>query len=89
MSSGPLPAWVDCVYEPRVVLRFGLRFIGRFQVTLPPAPDAILTAAEVAALLKIRPRQVQRLGFPCINLGRKTKRYKWADVLRALEERRG
>ncbi len=54
----------------------------------PPSPDTILTVAEVAALLKIRPRQVQRLGIPCINLGRKTKRYLWADVLRVLDERR-
>ncbi len=58
-------------------------------MTQPPAPETILTQHEVAALLKIRPRQVQRLGIPCINLGRKTKRYVWAEVLRALEERRG
>jgi hypothetical protein len=56
---------------------------------LPPDPEAILTANEVAARLKIKPRQVQRLGIPCINLGRKTKRYVWADVLKVLEDRRG
>jgi hypothetical protein len=55
----------------------------------PPDGDAILTAQEVADRLKIKPRQVQRLGIPYINLGRKTKRYAWSDVLRFLEERRG
>ena len=32
------------------------------------------------AWLKIKPRQVQRLGIPCIDLGRKTKRYVSKDV---------
>jgi len=49
-------------------------------LTLPPSPDAILTRAEVAAWLKINPRQVERLGIPCIDLGRKTKRYVAKDV---------
>jgi hypothetical protein len=53
-----------------------------------PAPDAILTAQEVAAWLKITPRQVQRLGVPCIDLGRKTKRYLAKDVSEYLEARR-
>ena len=57
-------------------------------VGLPPAPDAILTAADVAAWLKITPRQVQRLGVPCIDLGRKTKRYLAKDVSEYLEKRR-
>jgi hypothetical protein len=57
-------------------------------VTLPPDPSAILTVAEVAAWLKIRPRQVQRLGIPCLDLGRKTKRYLARDVLAWLENRR-
>ena len=38
-------------------------------LTLPPAPDAILTRDEVAAWLKLRPRQVERLGVPCLDLG--------------------
>lgn len=46
----------------------------------PSDRDVILTAAEVAAWLKIKPRQVQRLGIPCIALGRKTKRYVAKDV---------
>lgn len=52
------------------------------------APDAVLTPAEVAAWLRLRPRQVQRLGVPCINLGRKTKRYLRKDVLAWLDGKR-
>ena len=52
---------------------------------MTPTPDAILTAREVAAWLKITPRQVQRLGIPCVDLGRKTKRYLAKDVLAWLE----
>ena len=54
-------------------------------MTHPPASDDILTAAEVAAWLKIKPRQVQRLGIPCVALGRKTKRYIARDILAWLE----
>jgi hypothetical protein len=56
---------------------------------IPPAPDDILTRDEVAAWLKIKPRQVERLGVPCIDLGRKTKRYLAKDVLAWLDARRG
>lgn len=47
--------------------------------------EAILTRQEVAAWLKVNPRQVERLGVPCIDLGRKTKRYRLSDVLAWLE----
>lgn len=57
-------------------------------VSLPPAPDAILTAADVAAWLKITPRQVQRLGVPCVRLGPRTPRYLARDVLAWLEAQR-
>src|SRR5713226_1539176 len=50
--------------------------------------DALLTAAEVGAWLKITSRQVQRLGMPWIDLGRKTPRYQVKDVLAWLETRR-
>jgi len=56
---------------------------------MTPTPDAILTRDEVAALLKIKPRQVGRLGVPCIDLGRKTKRYLAKDVLAWLDAKRG
>ncbi len=54
-----------------------------------PEPEAILTRAEVAAWLKIEPRQVDRLGVPVLNLGRKTKRYLRSDVLAWLRSFRG
>ena len=50
--------------------------------------EAVLTAAEVAEWLKIARRQVQRLGIPWIDLGRKTPRYQVKDVLAWLETRR-
>jgi hypothetical protein len=53
-----------------------------------PAHDAILTRSEVSAWLKIKPRQVERLGIPCLDLGRKTKRYLGKDVLAWLEAQR-
>ncbi len=59
-------------------------------MTSSPFPEAILTRAEVAAWLKVRPRQVERLGIPALDLGRKTKRYVARDVIAWLEAyRRG
>src|SRR2546421_4458878 len=55
---------------------------------LPPAPNAILTRDEVAAWLKVKPRQVERLGVPCLDLGRKTKRYVVKDLLEWLQAKR-
>lgn len=57
-------------------------------MTLPAAPDAILTRNEVAAWLKVEPRQVERLGVPQLDLGHKTKRYLAREVLAWLEQRR-
>ena len=57
-------------------------------MTYPPPPDAILTSAEVATWLKIKPRQVQRLGIPWFDLGKKSRRYRAKDVLAWLEARR-
>ena len=58
-----------------------------------PAPDAILTALQVAEWLQLKnargvpqPRQVARLGIPAIRLGHKTIRYKAATVARWLEQ---
>ncbi len=50
-------------------------------MALPPDPDAIMTREEVAAWLKVRPRQVERLGVPVLSLGVKTKRYLVRDIL--------
>ena len=57
-------------------------------VTPLPLPDVIMTRAEVAAWLKVKPRQVERLGVPVLDLGRKTKRYLAQDVQAWLEKRR-
>lgn len=57
-------------------------------MTSSPLPDTILTRAEVAAWLKVKPRQVERLGVPTLDLGRKTKRYVTRDVLAWLEAQR-
>ena len=54
----------------------------------PPTDDGILTRGEVAEWLKVKPRQVERLGVPHLDLGRKTKRYFMRDVLQWLEQRR-
>jgi len=54
----------------------------------PPTDDGILTRDEVAEWLKVKPRQVERLGVPCLDLGRKTKRYVTKDVLAWLEAQR-
>ncbi len=48
----------------------------------------ILTLQEVAAWLKIEPRQVQRLGIPYLNLGDRTRRYRAQEVREWLEQRR-
>jgi len=50
--------------------------------------NEILTREEVAGWLKVRPRQVERLRIPCIDLGRKTKRYLVKDVLAWLDAKR-
>ncbi len=46
---------------------------------------AVMTRQQVGDFLQVRPRQVERLGVPCLNLGRKTKRYTREDVLAWLE----
>jgi predicted DNA-binding transcriptional regulator AlpA len=43
--------------------------------------DVILTPAEVAIWLHIKPRQLERFGVPAVKLGHKTVRYVKADVL--------
>ena len=53
-----------------------------------PSPLAILTRDDVASWLKVKPRQVERLGIPCVDLGRKTKRYLGQDVLAFVEAHR-
>lgn len=54
----------------------------------PTDPNAILTRDEVARWLKVKPRQVERFGVPCLDLGRRTKRYLVKDVLEWLQAKR-
>jgi hypothetical protein len=42
--------------------------------------DRVLTPQEVAAWLKVRPRQLGVLGVPYLDWGHKTKRYSAKDV---------
>src|SRR5438309_1825137 len=53
-----------------------------------PAASDILTRDEVAAWLKVKPRQVERLRVPCLDLGVKTKRYLRSDVEAWLQAKR-
>ena len=48
--------------------------------------DRVLTPKEVAAWLKVRPRQLGVLGVPHLDWGHKTKRYSAKDVQAWLEE---
>lgn len=57
-------------------------------VTAGPSSDAILTREQVATWLQVRPRQLDRLGVPCLDLGHKTKRYVREDVQAWLDEQR-
>ena len=47
-----------------------------------------MTRDEVAAWLKVALRQIDRFGIPCIDLGKKTKRYLVKDVAAWLESKR-
>lgn len=55
---------------------------------VPQSRDEVLTRQEVAAWLKVRPRELDRLGVPCLDLGHKTKRYVKEDVVAWLDDQR-
>jgi len=48
----------------------------------------VMTQKQVAEWLQVRPRQIERLGIPRLDLGHKTKRYLRHDVLAWLETQR-
>jgi hypothetical protein len=52
------------------------------------ALGTVLTRQQVAEWLKVRPRQVDRLAIPRLDLGHKTKRYLAKDVQAWLETQR-
>lgn len=58
------------------------------EARMTPAVKDVLTRNEVAAWLQVRPRQLERLGVPCLRLGNKTLRYLRSDVLTWLEAKR-
>jgi len=53
-----------------------------------PPQEQVLTLEEVAAWLKIEPRQVVRYRIPCARLGHRTLRFLARDVLAWLEQQR-
>lgn len=48
----------------------------------------VLTKQQVADWLKVRPRQLDRMGVPCLDWGHKTKRYVKGDVLAWIDAKR-
>lgn len=57
-------------------------------MTRPITPEDVMTRSEVAAWLKVKPRQVERLRVPCLKLGHKTLRYYKPDVVTWLQQQR-
>jgi len=54
----------------------------------PDPLGAVLTREQVAEWLQVRPRQLDRMGVPYLDLGHKTKRYFAKDVQGWLERQR-
>ena len=55
------------------------------ELRIDPA-DALLTRAEMAALLKVHPRTVGRLPIPSVLLGKRLRRWRRVDVEQWLKE---
>jgi len=49
---------------------------------------SILTREQVAKWLQVKPRQLDRMGVPYLDLGHKTKRYLATDVEAWIESQR-
>jgi hypothetical protein len=58
----------------------------RHEAGVAPTVD-VLTPAQAAAWLQVHPRELARLGVPCVKLGRKTRRYRRQQVLVWLESK--
>lgn len=43
-------------------------------------PDQLLTAKELAPLLRVRPKRVYELSIPCVRLTRRSYRWRIRDV---------
>ena len=54
----------------------------------PEAPDQLLTAAEVARWLNVKPKRVYELGIPTVRISERSLRWRPHDVTRWIEARR-
>lgn len=51
------------------------------------AREAVLTIEELAEVLRVSTRQVERLDLPTVYIGTQTRRFIWGQVLDTLAER--
>jgi hypothetical protein len=55
---------------------------------LPTYPrEAVLTIEELAEVLRVSTRQIERLDLPTVYLGAHTRRFIWGTILDTLAER--
>ena len=52
------------------------------------APERLLTAAEVARWLNVKPKRVYELGVPAVRISERSLRWRPSEVARWIEERR-
>ncbi len=55
---------------------------------IPLDPEEILTKRELAERLKVSTRTIENLHVPCLDLGYRSKRYDWSEVLKELRKRK-
>jgi len=55
--------------------------------SIAPELDPLLTAADVARILQVRPKRVYELGIPAVHLSERALRWRASQVQRWIEER--
>ncbi len=55
---------------------------------IPLDPSEVLTKRELAERLKVSTRTIENLHVPCLDLGYRSKRYVWSEVLKELRKRK-
>ncbi len=55
---------------------------------IPLDPNEVLTKRELAERLKVSTRTIENLHVPCLDLGYRSKRYVWSEVLEELRKRK-
>jgi hypothetical protein len=55
---------------------------------IPLDASEILTKRELAERLKVSTRTIENLHVPCLDLGYRSKRYVWSEVLEELRKRK-